>query len=37
MGRNHAPGTQIIQMETQAINGEITWTTSAEDKKFEEK
>ena len=37
MGRNHATGTQIIQMETQAINGEITWSTTADDKKFEEK
>lgn len=37
MGRNHAPGTQIIQLETQAIKGEITWSTKAEDEKFEEK
>jgi hypothetical protein len=36
MGRNHAPGTQIIQLETQAIKGEITWSTSADEKKFEE-
>lgn len=36
MGRNHAPGTQIIQLETSTITGEVTWSSSTDLKKFEE-